>query len=248
MPSHFRNRLLYFTFVTIIISCSQTTWPDRPSQEVDGVAVNFLRFWPEPQPYTAQGDTAIVLFQGLQRGFVCAQILAADPALQTQTGGGVIQPETRIALPADGSCPVDFIGLDTAYRVQAGMAAGDRLYLKTPGGAITDSTEFVTAAVSSDSFSVVSDTTDTADTDVVIGGFAFHDSTALAPTRSLTADSLPACETFYGAVYTFSQDTVHVRFRLLRLDSSQYAGQPLCAGPHPDTVTIVPDSYDLPAW
>jgi hypothetical protein len=101
----------------------------------------------------------------------------------------------------------------------------------------------VSAVVYPESLAYVPDTSGK----VLQGRFLFRDSTAAHPLRKIMSDSMPACETFEGAVFRRSGDTLKVRFHRLRLDSALHAALPPCLGPHADSTQVVFDRFGFPS-
>lgn len=224
------------------MACSQDAWPERSTHQVDSAGVTRVLFWPPGLSYLATGGTAVVELQGLKRGFICSRIL--ECALNLDSSGGImkVHPICRVELPENPACPLEPNGLDTTLPLTAMPPIGAILYLKTPADSITDSARIVSAMIYPESLVYIPDTTGK----VLQGRFLFRDSTSAHPLRKIMADSMLACETFGGAVFSRSGDTLKVRFRRLRLDSARHATLPPCLGPHADSTQVVFDRFGFP--
>ncbi len=222
------------------MACSQATWPERTPHRIEA-AVDKALFWPTKIRYIADGDTAVLLFQGLRRGFACSRVLElnTEPLFVPDTA---LRLRDSVELPADAACPLDAKGLDTILKMTTAFLPGTLLHLQTPDGSSTDSARMVAATLRT----VIGVRVIAPESSALSGRFIVRDSTAAHPLRTVESDSLPPCETLYGAAYTRNADTLQVVFRILVLDSARHANLPPCLGIHSDTAEIAPDRFGLP--
>lgn len=229
--------------ILMFVGCSQSTWPEHSPHIVDSTVVSKTVFWPEGIQYIAMGETTVVELQGLQRGFVSSAILQCSVGFRdSSTDSATLQAYARIELPANPEAALDPAGLDTALKQVVSRPVGSLLFLQSTNGTRTDTARIVSASVHAESLTYVSDTSGK----IVKGRFTFFDSSATHTRRILKTDSLLACETLQGAVFTRHSDTLQLRFHRLLLDATLHANLTPCAGPHGDSLEVVGDRFGFP--
>jgi hypothetical protein len=225
----------------LLTACNQTSWPDHDSTVVDNVGADSVKAWPPGARFALPGDNVLAQVHGLRRVYECASVLEFGWTALDSSGAAYLAPHARVELPSLPDCALSK-GLDTVLDTSA-PAAGKHLYFRTPAGAVTDSVLSVAGSGAVEAF-----LHPPGDTLRAHDRFTFYDSTAGHPRRSLYSDSLEACEIVQGATYSrlHGGDTLSVRFRTLLAAPLDTAVFPACAGPHSDTVDVVPDLYGYP--
>ncbi len=225
-------------FGLTLTACNSTAWPDREPTVIENAGVDSLTFWP-PRAYALPSDLLAVELLGLRHVYDCARILSLAWDSADSAGGRHLRPHARVELPAIPDCAISN-GLDTLLETTA-PAAGQRLYLHTPDGRITDSLLSITGNAVVESFLRTSDTLQT------FGRYTFRDSTAGHPQRTLITDTLATCEIVQAAVLRRNQTGTHtVWIRTILASTLPPEGFPACAGPRVDTLNVHRDRYLFP--
>ncbi len=212
---------------------------------IENVPVDSVVFWPPTLRYAHTGDTLSLEMRGVKRQRKCATIrkLGWD-FRRDSTGAEYFTPSSEFETRS--SCGADPVGLDTLFKAQVFTLAGRKFYLQTPDGRLTDSVLFVSSGPANrpavDTLLHMPASGDT----TALGRYVFRDSTAAHPRRVVEAESLQACELLQAAVFERLGDTLRVRVRRLRAGAALAEVLPACAGPHADTLEVVPALHGFP--
>jgi hypothetical protein len=224
----------------LLSACNSTSWPDRDPTLLENPDADTAIFWP-PRAYALAGDFLTVEVRGLEHVYACSRVLLLEWTTVDSTAGRYLRPHARVELPAHPSCAIS-PGLDTMLETTA-PAAGQKLYLQTPLGRVTDSLLVVAGTGVVEAFLRARNRANPADSLVTFGRFVFRDSTPGHPKRTLRSDSLESCEILQAAVYRrlHGGDTLTISLRTLL-----NASFPSCTGLYADTVEVVLDKYGFP--
>ncbi len=202
-------------------------------------------FWPRSMEYARRGDTLYLQVHGLKRRAVCAvPVQISWNWSQDTTKHQFYRLRSSFEIPAGAHCASDPAGLDTMFRRVFTPEIGNKLYLQTPDGTITDSILFVTDAIPNQASVMVIKHAHGVNDSTTFGRFTFFDSTSTHPKRVVKSNALDACEILQTAVYERKADTTFVKVRLIRAAPQPSSVIPECAGPYGDSVPVVFNRYN----
>ena len=241
---HARPLLLAILSGILLFGCNETIYPESDPTYVHNVAADSIVFWPPALKYAREGDTVSFRVVGLQRGYACAKVMEMGWTWRDDSTSDFYSLHSLIRIPGNPTCALDTKGLDTLFKATFPTLPGQKLYLQTSAGALTDSLFYVAGNGYTAVFTHLVSGPDSA---FYGGRFLFHDSVSATQSRRfVTTDSMAACETFQSAAFKRNGDTLTVRVKRLEavpLSASVFAP---CAGPHADTVEVVFDRYRYP--
>ena len=227
--------------LSLLTACNQSSWPDHEPSVIENAGADSVKAWPPRLRYALPGDNIIVAVKGLRRIYDCARVESLEWSAVDSAGATYLAPRARVELPALPECALS-TGLDTALDTLA-PATGQKLYLRTPAGAITDSVLSIAGTGVVEGFQHPP-----GDSLHVYRRFTFRDSTAGHPRREVYADSMVTCEFVQGATWRrlHGGDTLSINIRSILASPLDTAVLPACAGLHSDTVEAVENLYGYP--
>jgi hypothetical protein len=239
-----RALLLVGLAVAALLTLDACTDPEADVM-IDEPPVDSVAFWPKTVKYAKYGDTLYPQIFGLKRRAECAIVMELGWKFRRDTTGSeFFRVRSRFQIPAGSSCAPDPDGLDTMFRVRFYTRVGNRLYLETPEGVITDSVLFVADETALATAVVLKHVPGTVDS-TTSGRFTFYDSTATRSRRSIVVRSLAICEVLQTSVYEKRQDTLVVKIRLIQATPQPADIFPPCAGVRVDSVEVVPNTFNF---
>lgn len=219
--------------------CGKSVWPDREGAEAENIRVDTVRALPEGSRFILRDSATEILLSGYHAGYECSRILEMSLDSADTGSSPTYRPRTRVLLPATPDCPVDAGDRDTVLTHI--FTGSDTVRFANSSGTVTHTAVVVKGALS---FDTVKGVPDSVTRNFRSGRWIFSDSSAVAAVgRTVSADSLPACQFLNHAEHSrragYRQgDTVTVRIALVTLDSADVPDG--CLGTRPDIIQAFP--------